>query len=283
MPELNALPCSEVLMVLVVLIAFVFVAVPSVKCLTFCDQPDSSARLRVIGGTKATKSEFPWQAAFVSYDDASAGLMCGATVIDEYWIMTAAHCILSKTRKSYILTGLQTIRNPQHTAYTKRIVVHPQYDASRIANDIALVQSKRSLFNSGINSICLTRNDSSLFTSAKKGLVTGFGLHIVNRSLFGIRMNISNVVLKTTVPIIPLGQCQHQWWILSGGTVTISNKQICAGSKLHGTAPGDSGGPLLVHDAAGRLVQVGITSFGAGGGEGLLDQGNYPGLFFQIL
>ncbi|KAE9421089.1 hypothetical protein Angca_008805, partial [Angiostrongylus cantonensis] len=132
---------------LVVLIAFVFVAVPSVKCLTFCDQPNSSAWLRVIGGTKATER--------------------------------------SATRKSYILTGLQTIRNPQHIAYTKRIVVHPQYDASRIANDIALVQ-------------------------------------------------------------------------------------------------GDSGGPLLVRDAAGRLVQVGITSFGAGGGIGLLDQGTYPGVYTRV-
>uniref|UniRef100_A0A0K0CU87 Peptidase S1 domain-containing protein n=1 Tax=Angiostrongylus cantonensis TaxID=6313 RepID=A0A0K0CU87_ANGCA len=100
--------------------------------------------------------------------------------------------------------------------------------------------------------------------------------------MFGIRMNISNVILKTTVPIIPLGQCQRQWSILSGGTVTISDKQICAGSKLHGTAPGDSGGPLLVRDAAGRLVQVGITSFGAGGGIGLLDQGTYPAVLAPI-
>ncbi|KAJ1355510.1 hypothetical protein KIN20_012948 [Parelaphostrongylus tenuis] len=144
-------------MVIVALIVLVFVSVTSVECLTFCDQPSSSTQLRIIGGTKATKSEFPWQAVYVSYDNAGNGLMCGGTVIDEYWIMTAAHCIVSTNRKSYILTGLLSIRNPQHTTYTKRIVVHPQYDASRIANDIALVQSTRSLFNSGISSVCLTK------------------------------------------------------------------------------------------------------------------------------
>ncbi|KAJ1355507.1 hypothetical protein KIN20_012947 [Parelaphostrongylus tenuis] len=95
-------------------------------------------------------------------------------------------------------------------------------------------------------------------------------------------MKLSDVVLQATVPLIPLGQCQLVWSTLSAGAMTISNKQICAGSKLHGTAPGDSGGPLVVYDNTGRLVQVGITSFGAGGLAGILDQDTYPGVYTRV-
>ncbi|PAV62675.1 hypothetical protein WR25_20408 [Diploscapter pachys] len=41
---------------------------------------------------------------------------------------------------------------------------------------------------------------------------------------------------------------------------------------------GDSGGPLVVRDQLGQYVQVGITSFGASGLEGLVDQKTYPAL-----
>ncbi|KJH52126.1 trypsin [Dictyocaulus viviparus] len=253
---------------------------PFIECLKFCDQ-QNFIRSRVIGGSTASISEFPWQAAIVSYNNDGSGLMCGGTVIDEYWIMTAAHCIINRWQKSYILTGILSLSNPQHTVRVEQVVVHPQYDASQMANDIALVQSKRSLFSRGINSVCLTRNDSLLIT-IKEGIITGFGLHIVGGSPYSVIMGVSDVILKANVPIIPHQQCQREWLTLSGGGVVITDKQICAGSKLHGAAPGDSGGPLLVYDKSGQLFQIGITSFGAGGFQGLLDQRKYPGVYTRV-
>ncbi|KHJ95100.1 trypsin, partial [Oesophagostomum dentatum] len=178
--------------------------------------------------------------------------------------------------KSYILTGLTSLSNPKHTHHVARTVVHPEYDAKQIRNDVALVKSRHSLFNDGISSVCITRNDSAILSSVDEGIVTGFGLHIVSGSIFGVTMGVSDVVLQTSLPIIPLNKCRREWRILSGGAITISDNQLCAGSRLRGTGPGDSGGPLLAKDANGRLVQIGITSFGAGGIQGLLDQSTYP-------
>ena len=45
---------------------------------------------------------------------------------------------------------------------------------------------------------------------------------------------------------------------------------------------GDSGGPLIVRDQLGQYVQVGITSFGASGLEGLVDQKTYPGITIKL-
>ena len=49
-----------------------------------------------------------------------------------------------------------------------------------------------------------------------------------------------------------------------GGTVT--PQMICAGASVDGrdTCPGDSGGPILRRLPNGKLVQVGIVSFGIG-------------------
>ncbi|KAK6018281.1 trypsin, partial [Ostertagia ostertagi] len=155
--------------------------------------------------------------------------------------------------RAFILTGLRSLHDPQHTHHVERAVVHPGYDENTIANDIALVKSEFPLLATGVSSVCFAREDSSLIYPNSEAIVVGFG-----------------------------NSHRREWSALTGGAVLISDKQLCAGSKLHGTAPGDSGGPLLVRDRLGRLVQVGITSFGAGGFQGLVDQSTYPGVYTRV-
>ncbi|VDO18956.1 unnamed protein product [Heligmosomoides polygyrus] len=183
-------------------------------------------------------------------------------------------------KKAYILTGLNSLTDPAHTVHVRRAVIHPQYDEDDITNDIAL--SDYSLQKPGTSTVCLVKDDSEVLSAANSAMVVGFGLHIVSQTLSALTMGVSDVLQQTKLPIIPLQQCRREWSTLSGGSMTISDKQICAGSELHGTAPGDSGGPLLVKDTLGRLVQVGITSYGAAGFQGLLDQSTYPGVYTRV-
>ncbi|RCN53503.1 trypsin [Ancylostoma caninum] len=264
------------------LAALLVTSILSTDSLRFCDSSPNSSLLRIIGGSIAATSEYPWQAALVSYDSTESGMICGATVVDEYWILTAAHCIVSPPEQSYIFTGLTSLSNPQYTHRVERSVVHPGFDANLIIDDIALVKSKQSLYNNGISSVCLVRDDSEFLTPRNEAIVTGFGLHIVSETIFGVTMGVSDVMLKTSLPIIPQRLCQQEWSSLSRGSIMITDKQLCAGSKMHGTGPGDSGGPLLARDKLGRLVQLGITSFGAAGFQGLLDQSTYPGVYTRV-
>uniref|UniRef100_A0A914UI94 Peptidase S1 domain-containing protein n=1 Tax=Plectus sambesii TaxID=2011161 RepID=A0A914UI94_9BILA len=69
---------------------------------------------------------------------------------------------------------------------------------------------------------------------------------------------------------------------MTRGTTRITKAQVCAGSYLHGTAPGDSGGPLQAVGTDGRWYQIGITSFGANDEKAMLDQGTYPGVYTRV-
>uniref|UniRef100_A0A670YCK3 Peptidase S1 domain-containing protein n=1 Tax=Pseudonaja textilis TaxID=8673 RepID=A0A670YCK3_PSETE len=53
-------------------------------------QADCGQRIsgRIVGGTEASASKWPWQ---VSLQYGSAHI-CGGTIIDAQWVLTAAHC-----------------------------------------------------------------------------------------------------------------------------------------------------------------------------------------------
>ena len=42
----------------------------------------------IVGGEDCDISEYPWQAAIYA-----SGYLCGASVIHQYWVITAAHCV----------------------------------------------------------------------------------------------------------------------------------------------------------------------------------------------
>jgi len=47
-----------------------------------------SVNVRVVGGVEAVPHSWPWQVSLQS----SRGHFCGGSIINEHWVVSAAHC-----------------------------------------------------------------------------------------------------------------------------------------------------------------------------------------------
>ncbi|NXC05913.1 FA9 factor, partial [Orthonyx spaldingii] len=210
---------------------------------------------RVVGGSDSMKGEVPWQVLLVN----SKGLgFCGASIINERWVVTAAHCLKpGYTHNLTAVAGEHNIDSDDHTEQRRKVVKllpHPTYNATvnEYHNDIALLQLDQSLtFNSYVTPICLgSREFTNALLKQGMGTVSGWG-----RQLFQGRRATTLQVLK--VPFVDRTTC------LKSTSTTILQNMFCAGIPSGGsdTCEGDSGGPYTT-EIEGTWFLTGVTSWG---------------------
>lgn len=231
-------------------------------------------RGRIIGGSIADYGMHPWQAGIKKVLSWSKGLIteqCGATIIDEYWVLSAAHCFI-ELRKDMILIMTGDHNNYGRDQFEQKfeaeeIFIHSEFDKVTLDNDIALIKLKPTnnhgiIFNDYVQPACLP----SLYTIYEPGKmchISGWGQtrdDLASHHLFSAR-----------VPIIDHVTCDRLYG-------RISKNMVCAGYLSGGidSCAGDSGGPLVC-DIEGSYTLMGITSFGSGCAEA-----DSPGVYTRV-
>lgn len=142
-----------------------------------CERCGLANRNKIVGGRSATNNEFPWMAALV-YEDV---IICGGSVINDRYVLTAAHCVVSltgkKRRKLRVYVKLFDKREMNSALYrrTKSVHLHPAYNVYTSENDMALLKlNKKVPFSAQLQPICLPCPDVNL-TAGENVTVIGWG------------------------------------------------------------------------------------------------------------
>ncbi|XP_026475505.1 trypsin-7-like [Ctenocephalides felis] len=95
---------------------------------------------RIVNGTAVYDGEFPFM---VSLRDKTGVHMCGASVIDFHWILTAAHCLNGmKAQDMSIQYGVTHVsKDGPNVARISEMFIHPKFDEENTYfADIALLK-----------------------------------------------------------------------------------------------------------------------------------------------
>ncbi|CAH2045746.1 unnamed protein product, partial [Iphiclides podalirius] len=225
---------------------------------------------RVVGGEVARLYEFPWM-VLISYNTRlGKEFLCGGTLINSLYVLTAAHCIKDRKiagvrlgdynwAKREDCDGNTCETNIQDVGVAERII-HPSYRGPPLVrNDIALLRLRRpanvSLKN--ISPICLPvtqeLRERNLVTDP--ATVAGWGLTENNTA--------STILLKVLVPVHTSEACKL-YYNRNAKEDTTKNI-LCAGELGKDSCKGDSGGPLMLegdYNGNFKIIQHGIVSHG---------------------
>lgn len=221
-----------------------------------------SRKTRIAGGKEAVPGSWPWQVLLTTSLKGRGDYICGGTIIDENFILTAAHCLVDDFGKYVEWMGIVAGEHSRNISEgfeqnrnVSRNVTYPNYNGTEVMHDIALIQLNKPLtFNERVRKVTLPKKDDTVPRAGATANVAGWGYVDRNQSKY------SDILKEAEVPIIDGNLCLKEYKFAPPNCPNI----ICAGSKISGvdSCAGDSGGPLMVAKESGQFVQYGITSFG---------------------
>ncbi|KAK4873166.1 hypothetical protein RN001_015195 [Aquatica leii] len=211
---------------------------------------------KIVGGSVASKGQFPYQIS----ERYNSGHVCGGSIIDQYTILTAAHCVDGfDSGRLDIVVGSNQLSSGGVWYSVSRYIIHEQWNSVVATDDIAVIKVLGPIkFTTYIQPIVV----GNTFTQGgAECVLSGFGI----TSYPGTP---SNDLLYFKGKIVDLNRCQE---ILQGGNFPVLDSNICAFSKNGvGACSGDSGGPLVTRAIGESLFQEKIL------GGNIAFEGQFP-------
>ncbi|KAH9422418.1 mite allergen Der p 3 [Dermatophagoides pteronyssinus] len=225
----------------------------------------ASPNATIVGGEKALAGECPYQISLQS-----SSHFCGGTILDEYWILTAAHCVAGQTasKLSIRYNSLKHSLGGEKISVAK-IYAHEKYDSFKIDNDIALIKLKTpmKLDQKNAKAVGLPAKGSDVKVGDQVR-VSGWG-YLEEGSY-----SLPSELRRVDIAVVSRKECNE---LYSKANAEVTDNMICGGDVANGgkdSCQGDSGGPVV--DVKNNQV-VGIVSWGYG-----CARKGYPGVYTRV-
>lgn len=224
-------------------------------------------RSRVVGGAQANEGQFPHQLSIQCRESH----FCGATLLNAWTAITAAHCCdkittgRCKVSEIKVIGGDHSLSRDDGMEQTRTLmdyIQHSQFRVPKFFNDICLLHLDNPfIFNRYVQPINVVTKTPYYGEMCS---ISGWGSSTEGS------FQPEDILMFAQVPILQEVDCE-----LPYGLAEYDRKQmICAGYSQGGvdSCQGDSGGPLICNDKL-----VGIVSFGAG-----CARPGYPGVYTKV-
>ncbi|KAI7801006.1 putative coagulation factor IX-like [Triplophysa rosa] len=215
------------------------------------DITDVNEDRRVVGGQLQGQGGSPWQVLLRRADEYG---FCGGSLIEDRWVVTAAHC-LQQTPDHVTIGDYDKMRpdKDEQKIKVEKIVVHPHFHEYTFDSDIALLYLSQPVTRGPyVIPACLPDANlaSRLVKPGEQGMVSGWGAtHYMWRS--------SRFLRKVLLPVVDQMSC------IQSTEQVITDNMFCAGylTAEMDACTGDSGGPFIVN-YRGTWFLTGVISWG---------------------
>lgn len=203
------------------------------------DESNGSEQTRIIGGEEAPRDAWPWFALLMVQRRKSGKFSpeCGATLISDRYVVTAAHCVLEQARRPIIKSrirvrlgevDLRRLNDGEVDVGVAQIITNPKFESRTFKNDIALIELDRKVvFSRSIAPACMppptSAESDELETLARDGQtawVLGFGQTTY-------KGRTSDRLRQADLRIVPHAKCYQAFIHL----VRLSKEYLCASSE----------------------------------------------------
>lgn len=230
--------------------------------------------------SSADFGEYPAQAAILKRLSGSDSLfVCGGTLISQYWIATAAHCIKKHSQSEFkVRLGEWDVhRDDEFYPFVEKtvrdVIVHPEFVSGNLVNDIALLRLDSPVDPSlpHVNPACLPQLDESFVR--EHCWVTGWG-----KDSFGQKGSFQSVLREVELPVLGQAECESSLrQTRLGPHYRLHSGFICAGGEGGRDACEGDGGSGLYCIQDGIIKVAGLVSWGIGCG-----QAGVPGVYVNM-
>ena len=229
----------------------------------------------MVGGCRSKTGAWPWMVAIYINTGNGFFFQCGGTLIDNCWVLTAAHCfdrgIVVKNVMAVLGDTDRFQKESTENSYeVEKLYRHNDFNEKTFDNDVALLKLNCKVrYKSQVRKGCLPRSgDKEYYNPNTECIVAGWGhTKVANQS---DPKTVSTSLKHATLPVQDTRHCGKST------NYDITDNMICAGSgnndrdNVQDACSGDSGGPLFCRrkgPGTQTYVVIGIVSWGDGCGK----------------